>query len=71
MNISTGLIRKMDDFDPKIKDILLCFMEEIEEKITAIIERDRDWYVSLCTELDIDSQGDTVTEARDDLREAL
>jgi hypothetical protein len=71
MNISTGLIRKMDDFDPKIKDVLFCFMEEIEEKITAIIERDRDWYVSLCTELDIDSQGDTVTEARDDLREAL
>ena len=71
MNISTGLIRKMDDFDPKIKDILFCFMEEIEEKIAAIIERDRDWYVSLCTELDIDSQGDTVTEARDDLREVL
>lgn len=38
---------------------------------TAIIERDDDWYVALCPELDIASQGQTVEEARDNLVEAL
>jgi predicted transcriptional regulator len=36
MNISAGLVRKMEDFDPKIKDIFLCFMDEIEEKTSII-----------------------------------
>ena len=36
MNISTGLVRKMEDFDPKMKDILFCFMDEIEEKTSII-----------------------------------
>jgi predicted RNase H-like HicB family nuclease len=40
-------------------------------KLTAIIEAEGDGYVSLCPELDIASQGDTVAEARDNLREAL
>ena len=39
--------------------------------LTAIIEREGDGYVSLCPELDIASQGDTVSEARDNLKEAL
>lgn len=43
----------------------------MQRQITAIIERHGDGYVSLCPELDIASQGDTVTEARDNLREAL
>jgi predicted RNase H-like HicB family nuclease len=43
----------------------------MQKQITAIIERYGDGYVSLCPELDIASQGDTVTEARDNLREAL
>ncbi|MDQ3397939.1 MAG: type II toxin-antitoxin system HicB family antitoxin, partial [Deinococcota bacterium] len=30
-----------------------------------------DGYVALCPELDIASQGDTIEEARDNLREAL
>ena len=38
---------------------------------TAIIEREEDGYVSLCPELDIASQGDSVTEARNNLREAV
>jgi predicted RNase H-like HicB family nuclease len=38
---------------------------------TAIIEREDDGYVSLCPELDIASQGDTIEEARQNLREAL
>ena len=40
-------------------------------RLTAIIERENDGYVALCPELDIASQGDTVSEARDNLQEAL
>jgi predicted RNase H-like HicB family nuclease len=40
-------------------------------KLTAIIEREGNGYVSLCPELDIASQGDTVEQARDNLKEAL
>ena len=40
-------------------------------KLTAIIEREGDGYVSLCPELDIASQGDTVEQARENLKEAL
>jgi predicted RNase H-like HicB family nuclease len=40
-------------------------------KVTALIEREGDGYVSLCPELDIGSQGGTIESARDNLREAL
>lgn len=40
-------------------------------KLTAVIERDGDGYVALCPQLDIASQGGTIEEARDNLREAL
>lgn len=40
-------------------------------KLTAIIEREGDGYVSLCPELDIASQGANIEQARDNLREAL
>lgn len=40
-------------------------------QLTAIIERDGSGYVSLCPELDIASQGDTVEQARSNLAEAL
>ena len=42
-------------------------------QLTAIIEREDDMYAALCPELDIASQGqgDSVTEARDNLKEAL
>lgn len=38
---------------------------------TAAIHREGDTYVSLCPELDIASQGDSVDQARDNLREAV
>lgn len=38
---------------------------------TAMIEREGDGYVSLCPELDVASQGDTVEEARRNLAEAV
>ncbi len=40
-------------------------------KLTAIIEKEDSGYVSLCPELDIASQGDTIEGARDNLKEAL
>jgi predicted RNase H-like HicB family nuclease len=40
-------------------------------KLTAIIEREGDGYLSLCPQLDIASQGDTVEQARHNLEEAL
>ena len=39
--------------------------------LTAIIERDGEGYIALCPELDIASQGATVSEARENLTEAL
>ena len=39
--------------------------------LTAIVNRENDGYVALCPELDIASQGDTIEQARDNLREAL
>jgi predicted RNase H-like HicB family nuclease len=40
-------------------------------QLTAVIEREDDSYVSLCPELDIASQGETIEEARHNLIEAL
>jgi predicted RNase H-like HicB family nuclease len=40
-------------------------------KLTAIIEAEGDGYVSLCPELDVASQGNSIKEARDNLQEAL
>ena len=40
-------------------------------QLTAIIEKEDDGYVALCPEVDVASQGDTVGEARDNLKEAL
>ena len=42
------------------------------KQFTAIIERDPcGWYVALCPGLEIASQGATVSEAKENLREAL
>ncbi len=43
----------------------------MNRQLTAIIEREGDGYVSLCPELDIASQGATIEQARDNLKEAL
>ena len=39
--------------------------------MTAIVEREGEGYVALCPEVDIASQGASVTEARENLAEAL
>jgi predicted RNase H-like HicB family nuclease len=43
----------------------------VRKQFTAFIEREGGGYVSLCPELGIASQGDTIEEARENLREAL
>lgn len=41
------------------------------KRLTAIVEREGEGYVAWCPELDIASQGETIEEARNNLREAL
>ncbi len=43
----------------------------MQKQLTAIIEREGDGYVALCPEYDIASQGNSIEEARANLREAL
>ncbi len=38
---------------------------------TAIVEKEGDGYVSLCPELDVASQGSSIQEATDNLKEAV
>ena len=40
-------------------------------QLTAVIEREGNGYVSLCPELDVASQGNSIEEARANLIEAL
>lgn len=46
-------------------------MTSQKQQFTAIIEREGDGYVSLCPELDIVSQGNTIEEAKQNLAEAI
>ena len=43
----------------------------MKRQLTAIIEKEGDGFVSLCPELDIASHGESIGEARDNLKEAL
>lgn len=43
----------------------------MKKQLTAIIEREGNGYVALCPEVDISSQGGSIEEARENLREAL
>jgi predicted RNase H-like HicB family nuclease len=43
----------------------------MNRQLTAIIEREGNGYVSLCAELDIASQGETIEAAQENLQEAL
>ncbi len=41
------------------------------KRLSAIIERDGDWFVAVCPEIDVASQGMSVEEARANLTEAV
>src|SRR3954467_12987088 len=43
----------------------------MSRQLTAIIQREGDGFVAFCPEVDVASQGDTIEQARDNLREAL
>jgi predicted RNase H-like HicB family nuclease len=43
----------------------------MNKRLTAVIQREEDGFVAFCPELDIASQGTTIQDARDQLREAL
>ena len=43
----------------------------MSRQLTAIVEREGDGYVALCPEVDVASQGATLTEAHKNLEEAL
>jgi predicted RNase H-like HicB family nuclease len=43
----------------------------MNRRLTAIIQAEGNGFVALCPELDIASQGDTIEEARDNIRESL
>jgi predicted RNase H-like HicB family nuclease len=49
---------------------LFSHMEETY-KFSAIIHKEGKWYVSWCPELDVASQGETVEEAIENLKEAV
>jgi predicted RNase H-like HicB family nuclease len=49
----------------------LAIVWGMTQQLTAIIEREGGGFVSLCPELDIASQGDTVEEAKLNLTEAI
>jgi predicted RNase H-like HicB family nuclease len=70
--ISSGLFRELKFCILQSKFI---YRKELSmrdfQQFTAIIEREGKQYVSLCPELDIASQGNSVEEARTNLKEAL
>ncbi|MDR2558971.1 MAG: type II toxin-antitoxin system HicB family antitoxin [Oscillospiraceae bacterium] len=39
--------------------------------VTTVIQQENDWYVAKCLENDVASQGKTLDEAMDNLKEAL
>ncbi|MEX2442988.1 MAG: type II toxin-antitoxin system HicB family antitoxin [Alkalispirochaeta sp.] len=43
----------------------------MSQTFTAVIQREEDMFVALCPELDIASQGVSIAEARDNLKEAI
>lgn len=43
----------------------------MNRQLTAIIEKEGDGYIAFCPEVDVASQGDTINEARNNLKEAL
>jgi predicted RNase H-like HicB family nuclease len=40
-------------------------------QFTAVIEREDDWFVATCPEVDVVSQGKTIEDARSNLLEAV
>ncbi len=50
---------------------VLLLKTEMSKTFTAVLEREGNGFVSLCPELDVASQGDSVEEALENLKEAV
>jgi predicted RNase H-like HicB family nuclease len=61
--------KAISTFDILLVDGYAHVMQTIQ--LTAVVEREGSGYVSLCPELDVASQGDTVEEATANLGEAV
>ena len=55
----------------KLKNFQKKRIQSMQKQLTVIITHEEDGYVSLCPEFDIASQGESIEEARENLREAL
>ena len=44
---------------------------EMNYRVSVIIEREDNWFVAFCPELEVASQGKTVEEAKNNLKEAI
>ena len=40
-------------------------------RLSALITKEGEWYIARCPELDVTSQGKTLEEAKDNLKEAV
>lgn len=65
------LTKLQEASESSVKVVVNRWKYEMNRQLTAIIKREGEGYVALCPKLDIASQGDTVTLARDGLAEAL
>ena len=54
-----------------VRNLLGAVMHQRHRQVIAFIAREDDWYVATCPEFEVASQGRTVDEARDNLREAV
>jgi predicted RNase H-like HicB family nuclease len=43
----------------------------MKKKFTAVINKEENWYVAYCVEIDVVSQGKTIEEAQMNLKEAV
>jgi predicted RNase H-like HicB family nuclease len=46
-------------------------IDSMMKTLSAVIHKEGDWFVSLCPELDVASQGKTIEEAISNLKEAV
>ena len=63
------LKRHMQAISPAVEG--LSQREDMTLTLTALLVREDDGFVALCPEVDVASQGDTVDEAKKNLREAV
>lgn len=47
------------------------YMPEMPQTLTAALHQEEDWYVAVCLEVDVASQGHTIDEALANLAEAV